>query len=72
MNNWILCDGNWINFNHLETICVRDVACTVQYEIIGVPFNGTAYPLFERYFDSREEAHEWIDNFMYDHRRRWN
>lgn len=65
MNIWNLCDGVWVNFDLLKRIGVRAVACTEQYEIIGVPENGEDSPLFDRrYFDSQEEAEDFLNNFM--------
>ncbi len=67
MKNWVLCDGEWINFDHLTEISVT-LLPTGQYVISAKlslpPYTTETYELLDKVFDSRKEAQQYLNTWM--------
>lgn len=61
---WRLCDKRWVNFNYLFQISVFPYELPSTFEIIAEDIQGENFPLFDKLFENKEEAQEFLDNFM--------
>ncbi len=64
MKNWILCDGSWTNFDRLDTIWIKELG-PCKFKIYALrAATDDIYELFEKVFDSEEEAQLWLNYWM--------
>ncbi len=68
MNNWILCDGQWINFDKLESLYVESLP-SGQF-VIKASIAECAYEIFSKVFENREEAQSYLNDFMWEKKRK--
>ncbi len=71
MKNWRTVDRKWINFDNLTLIYV-DQTTEKKYSIKCEDNSECKYSLFNKVFDTRQEAQDYLDNFMRGTSTNWN
>jgi hypothetical protein len=64
--SWRKCDKEWVNFDHLRIISVENslIEKKVKWWICALTKQNKSHALFERYFDTEEEAGAFLQEFM--------
>lgn len=66
MKNWTNCNGTWKNLDHYISMAPKFEKTRNCWYIEAEMCNNDSVDIFDLDFDSEEEAHEFLENFMND------